>query len=145
MRNENGLEVDREALDKLLTNADLITIGFTLFPERLLIDTRTNDVDGQFAAMVEPVASVQERYLWLGKHRSSFGPPEGFAFFIWPHTVRGLLERDALKVLKERLDPPAREALEEALVVAAELERVAMMEAVRGSERWPAMWEKPAA
>ncbi|MEO8540576.1 MAG: hypothetical protein ABI577_12625 [bacterium] len=145
MRNENGLEVDREALDRLLGTSDLITIGFTLFPERLLIDTRSNKTDGQYAAMVEPVASVQERYLWLGKHRSSFGAPEGFAFFIWPHTVRGLIERDALAVLKTRLDPAAREALDEAIVVAVELERLAMIEAVKGSERWPAMWEKPAA
>lgn len=145
MRNENGLEVDREALDRLLETADLITIGFTLFPERLLVDTRTNATDGQFAAMVEPVASVQERYLWLGKHRSTFGAPEGFAFFIWPHTVRGLVERDALAVLKKRLDPEARTALEEAIAVALELERLAMQEAVKGSERWPAVWEKPAA
>ncbi len=145
MRNENGLTVDREALDKLLSTADLITIGFTLFPERLLVDTRSNATDGQFAAMVEPVASVQERYLWLGKHRSSFGAPEGFAFFIWPHTVRHLIERDALAPLKARLDPQAREALDEALQVALELERLAMLEAVKGSERWPAIWERPAA
>lgn len=145
MRNENGLTVDREALDKLLSTADLITIGFTLFPERLLVDTRSNATDGQFAAMVEPVASVQERYLWLGKHRSSFGAPEGFAFFIWPHTVRHLIERDALALLKARLDPQARDALDEALQVALELERLAMLEAVKGSERWPAIWERPAA
>lgn len=145
MRNENGLTVDREALDRLLSTGDLITIGFTLFPERLLVDTRSNATDGQFAAMVEPVASVQERYLWLGKHRSSFGAPEGFAFFIWPHTVRHLVERDALAPLKARLDAPARDALDEALQVALELERLAMLEAVKGSERWPAIWERPAA
>ena len=145
MRNENGLEVDREALDRLLSTADLITIGFTLFPERLLVDTRSNPTDGQFAAMVEPVASVQERYLWLGRHRSSFGAPEGFAFFIWPHTVRGLIERDGLRALKARLDPDAREKLDEALQVALELERLAMLEAVKGSERWPTIWERTAA
>lgn len=145
MRNENGLEVDREALDRLLSNADVITIGFTLFPERLLIDTRTNDHDGQFAAMVEPVASVQERYLWLGKHRASFRAPEGFAFFVWPHTIRGLIERDGLAALKPRLDPETRDRLDEALRVALELERLAMIEAVKGSERWPAIWERTAA
>ena len=145
MRNENGIQVDREALDKLLTTADLITIGFTLFPERLLIDTRSNDTDGQFAAMVEPVASVQERYLWLGKHRSGFGAPDGFAFFIWPHTVRGLFERDALAPLRSRLDHEAAAKLDEALQVALELERLAMLEAVKGSERWPAIWERSAA
>ncbi|MBK9344668.1 MAG: hypothetical protein IPN07_16895 [Dehalococcoidia bacterium] len=103
MRNENGIDIDIEALNKLLNTADLITIGFTLFPERLLVDTRSNDQERQFADMVEPVANIQERYVWLGKHRGSFGAPEGFAFFVWPQTVRGLIERDALAPLKARL------------------------------------------
>ncbi|MGE0602136.1 MAG: hypothetical protein AB7J35_16950 [Dehalococcoidia bacterium] len=145
MQTENGITIDEEALGKLLTNADIVTIGFTLFPERLLVDTRSNETDGQFADMVEPVGSVQERYMWLGKHRGSFGAPEGFGFFVWPQTVRGLIERDALAPLKARLEPEARQDLEVALATAAELERQAMKEAVRGSERWPAVWERNAA
>ncbi|MGE3074985.1 MAG: hypothetical protein AB7N24_02550 [Dehalococcoidia bacterium] len=145
MMTENGITIDEEALEKLLTNADIVTIGFTLFPERLLVDTRSNETDGQFADMVEPVGSVQERYMWLGKHRGSFGAPEGFGFFVWPLTVRGMIERDALAPLKARLDAEARQDLEVALATAAELERQAMIEAVRGSERWPAVWERNAA
>jgi len=145
MQTENGLQIDSEALNRLLQHSDLITIGFTLFPERLLVDTRSNDQQGQFAEMVAPVASVQERYLWLGKHRGSFGPPEGFAFFVWPHTVRYLIERDALAPLRERLSPEARESLDVAIATAAELERRAMQEIVRGSDRWPAVWERAAA
>ena len=145
MRNENGLTIDEEALARLLRESDLITIGFTLFPERMLVDTRSNDRDGQFIDMVEPVANVQERYMWLGKHRSSFGAPEGFAFFVWPHTVRGLIERDLLSTLKARLTPEGLADLEVALATAAELERQAMIEVVRGSERWPAVWERDAA
>ena len=145
MRNENGVDIDSEALERLLKAADLITIGFTLFPERLLIDTRSNERDGQFIDMVEPVASVQERYMWLGKHRGGFGAPEGFAFFIWPQTVRGMVERDALAALKPRLSAEALADLEVALATAVELERQAMQEAVRGSERWPAVWQRPAA
>ena len=141
MRTENGMQIDRDALERLLSVSDLITIGFTLFPERLLVDTRSNATEGQFADMVEPVANVQERYMWLGKHRSGFGAPEGFAFFVWPHTVRGLIERDALAPLKRRLTPEALADLEVAIATAAELERQAMIEAVRGSERWPAVWE----
>ena len=145
MRTENGNEIDREALERILTTSDLITIGFTLFPERLLVDTRSNESTGQFADMVEPVGSVEERYMWLGRHRSGFGAPQGFAFFVWPHTVRGLIERDALAPLKRRLTPEALADFELALATAAELERQAMIEAVRGSERWPAVWERNAA
>jgi hypothetical protein len=141
MRTENGIDIDLEAMGKLLTQGDLITIGFTLFPLRLLIDTRTNATDGQWVGLVEPVASVQERYLWLGRHRGSFGPPEAFSFFVWPQTVRGLIERDLLRALRRRLTPEAAAALDSALAHALELERQAILDAVRGTEAWPAIWK----
>jgi hypothetical protein len=141
MRTENGIPIDIEAMEKLLTQGDLITIGFTLFPLRLLVDTRTNDTDGQWVGLVEPVASVQERYLWLGRHRGSFGSPEAFSFFIWPETVRGLIDRDLLRALSHRLSPEACNALDTALNQALELERQAIIDAVRGTEAWPAIWQ----
>ena len=145
MITENGQDIDGEALERLLRTGDVITVGFTLFPERLLIDTRSNETDGQFAGMVEPVGSVQERYLWLGKHRRTFASPEAFAFFIWPHTVRNLIERDALAALKSRLAARTIDSLDRGLLGALALEREAMAEAIRGSERWAAVWERPAA
>lgn len=141
MRTENGLTLDMDAVTQLLEKSDVLTIGFTLFPERLLVDTRSNSQQGQFAEMVEPVSNVQERYMWLGKHRGSFGAPEGFAFFVWPHTIRGLVERDILAPLRARLSPEARESLDAALCEAAEAETRAIKEMIRGSEAWPALWQ----
>lgn len=141
MRTENGLTLDMDAVTQLLEKSDVLTIGFTLFPERLLVDTRSNSRQGQFAEMVEPVSNVQERYMWLGKHRGSFGAPEGFAFFVWPHTIRGLVERDILAPLRARLSPEARESLDAALREAAEAETRAIKEMIRGSEAWPALWQ----
>jgi hypothetical protein len=145
MRTENGMNADMAAIEKLLTEADLVTLGFTLFPQRLLADTRTNDRENEWVGLVAPVASVQERYLWLGKHRGSFGTPDGFAFFVWPHTVRNLVERDALAPLRARLSEEAAARLDAAIAQLLELERRAIVDAVRGSEQWPALWEAPAA
>jgi len=142
MRTENGIEIDLEALNQLLQRADVLTIGFTLFRERILIDTRANDRQGQLATMVEPVAAVQERYLWLGRHRGAFGAPEAFSFFVWPQTVRGLLDRQVLAPLRARLDNDAIAQLDLALDEAASHERKAMAAAVRGDETWPAIWER---
>ena len=141
MRTENGLTLDMAAVEKLLREGDVITIGFTLFPQRLLVDTRFNASDGQWVGLVEPVASVQERYLWLGKHRGSFGPPNGFAFFVWPQTVRYLVESGALAPLRARLTTQAAEELDTVIDEALEMERRAMLDAVRGAEHWPAIWE----
>ncbi|GMV86065.1 MAG: hypothetical protein AMXMBFR80_19200 [Dehalococcoidia bacterium] len=140
MRTENGITIDTAALEQLLSQADLVTIGFTLFPQRLLADTRSNATDGQWAGIVDPVASMQERYLWLGRNRGSFGPPQAFSFFTWPHTVRGMVERDVLRPLRRRLGPEADADLERALEQALELERRAIADAVRGTEAWPTLW-----
>lgn len=142
MRTENGIDIDIAALEQVLTKADVLTIGFALFPQRLLIDTRSNESQGQLVTMVEPVGSVQERYLWLGKHRGAFGSPEAFSFFVWPQTVGGLRERDVLATLRARLESEAVTALEVGLDGAAALERETMQQAVRGSETWPSLWER---
>jgi hypothetical protein len=142
MRSENGTKVDLEALNDLLRRTDVLTIGFTLFRERILVDTRTNDRQGQLVTMAEPVGSVQERYLWLGRHRGAFGAPEAFSFFVWPHTVRDLLDRNILAELVARLDADAAEQLTLALDEAASLERQAIAAAVRGDESYPALWQR---
>lgn len=141
MRTENGIDVDIQAIERILAEGDLITIGFSLFPLRLLVDTRENEHDGQWAGIVEPVASVQERYLWLGKHRGSFGPPRAFAFFVWPKTVRNLIERGTLAILRARLRGQALPQFDHAIEQLLALERQAMRDAVRGSRAWPAIWE----
>ncbi|WP_322819594.1 hypothetical protein [Tepidiforma sp.] len=141
MRTENGIDVDIQAIERILAEGDLITIGFSLFPLRLLVDTRENEHDGQWAGIVEPVASVQERYLWLGKHRGSFGPPRAFAFFVWPKTVRNLVERGTLAILRARLRGETLHQFDHAIEQLLELERQAMRDAVRGSRAWPAIWE----
>ncbi|MBI2766605.1 MAG: hypothetical protein HYX53_11935 [Chloroflexi bacterium] len=146
---ENGLGLDMDAVNEVLRKGDLVTVGFTTFPERLLIDTRSNSSEGPLVAIVAPVATVQERYLWLGKHRGSFGSPEAFTFFVWPHTVRHLVEIDALAPIRERLAAVSREAevaMAATLNRLLEIEHAAMIGAVTGDgEAWVTVWERPAA
>ncbi len=145
MLTENGIDVDVAALNELLQKADVLTIGFTLFPERILVDVRSSEQQGNLATMVEPVTSVQERYLWLGRHRGAFGAPQAFSFFVWPHTVKSLIARDLLAPLMARLDPDAARQLDTALREALRLERAAMVKAVTGDESWPAIWARSGA
>ena len=76
MYTENGLLVDLAEVEKVVDLCDVFTIIFRLFPERLLVDGRTSPQEGPLVALVEPVATVEERYHWLGRERPSFGPPE---------------------------------------------------------------------
>jgi hypothetical protein len=147
MFTENGLTVDRAALDDVLRRADLLTIGFTTFAERLLIDVRANGQAGPLVTIVAPVATVQDRYAWLGQHRGTFGPPEAFSFFIWPHTVRMLVARDILAIMRDRLgaeSEAAAVALDAVLRKLLATEREAMRGAIRGGDAFQTLWERVA-
>ncbi|MGE5594676.1 MAG: hypothetical protein ACM3S1_01425 [Hyphomicrobiales bacterium] len=144
MLTENGLSLDPEAVRQVLESADLITIGFTTFPERLLIDTRTVPDEGPLVAIVAPVGSVQERYLWLGQHRGKFGAPKGFSFFVWPQSVRGMIERHVLEPVRLRLratSSDGEEMLDRALERLRELDAAATENAIRGGEGWVTVWQ----
>ena len=148
MFTENGIEIDPERVHQVLTQADVLTIAFALFPERVLFGTRTNGTDGPLIAIVEPVTSVQERYLWLGKYRGGFGAPEAFSFFAWPHTVRGLIERDILAPLRERLvaaSPDAAAVFDEVMARLRRRELFAIKGAILGEDPWRTLWERAAA
>lgn len=139
---DNGLDVNIEAVNQVLNQGDVITIGFTTFPQRLLVDVRANEHQGSFAGVVAPVATVQERYHWLGRYRGTFGAPEAFTFFVWPLSVRTLVERDVLAPLRGRLDAQGKEALDAALQELLALERDAFRAAIRGDEPWRPLWER---
>lgn len=147
MRTENGRRVDLEALNELLTTADVLTIGFTLFPARMLVDTRTQGEEGPLVAIVAPVATVEDRYLWLGKHRGSFGAPQGFSFFIWPHMVRTLIATDALAPLRARLEQSSNGAagvLDSVLQKIQAYENESIVAAIKGEDPWRSVWERAA-
>ena len=148
MQNENGLEIDFDAIREVLEKVDVLTIGFTTFPERMLVDARSSQWEGPLVAIVGPVATVQERYQWLGQHRGTFGAPDGFTFFVWPQSVRSLVANDVLGPLRRRLasvSNGADAALEETLRRLLAIEREAVREAIRGGEGWQTVWERVAA
>ncbi len=145
MFTENGIEIDPERVNEVLRSADVLTIAFPLFPERLLFDTRTHGEAGPMVAIVDPVASVQDRYHWLGQHRGDFGAPEAFSFFAWPHTIRSMLERDILGAMRERLvesSPGIITSFNDALARLRRRELEAIGGAIRGDDPWRALWER---
>lgn len=144
MLSEHGTNVDRDAVEEVLSKADVLVIGFTLFPQRLLIDTRTSHETGPLVEVVEPLRGVQERFHWLGKHRGMFGIPEAFSFFAWPQTVRTMEERDVLATMRDRLEASwagSGEQLDHALAELHEMEREAFRQAVAGDGAWKTLWQ----
>jgi hypothetical protein len=143
---ENGLMIDLEEVRKVVETCDVFTMGFRLFPERLIIDTRVNDQDGPVVEVVEPVSTVEERFFWLGQRRPSFGVPHQFTFFVWPHSIGYLEESGLLQDIRNRVGasdevggPPRQ--LAQAMGRLLALEQRATFDAIHGRNHHT-LWER---
>ncbi|MDE3094700.1 MAG: hypothetical protein KGK07_01700 [Chloroflexota bacterium] len=143
MHTENGLLVDIGEIRHIIKDADVFTIGFRLFPERVVIDTRHDEREMPMVAIVDPVASVQERFFWLGQHRPSLGMPKQFMFFFWPHSIGYLEESGVWALVRERVLAShfdgAPETCDAALRDLLERERAATLDAITGA-RHQTLW-----
>jgi hypothetical protein len=136
--------IDLEELRKVVDSCDVFTMGFRLFPERLIVDTRENDQDGPMIEVVEPVSTVEERFFWLGQRRPSFGVPQQFTFFIWPHSIRYLTECGLMERIRQRLGHAGHDLsaqVDQALGRLQRLEDQATFEAITG-RNYHTMWER---
>lgn len=143
MFTENGLLIDLDEVGKVVEGCDVFTIGFRIFPQRLIIDSRETDDTGPMVEVVEPVASVEERFHWLGRRRPNFGVPEKFSFFVWPHSLEFLESCGLIERIQGRLRagerPEVAKMVEAALAELRRLERVAVRQALVG-EGYQALW-----
>jgi hypothetical protein len=143
MSMEHGALVDIGEIRNIVANADVFAVGFRLFPERLLVDTRSDRNELPMVAIVDPVETVQERFFWLGQHRPTLGMPQSFMFFFWPHSVRYLEESGLWQEIRARIEgrgfAGAVETCEAALQDLLIRERAATIDAISG-QRYRTLW-----
>jgi hypothetical protein len=144
MQGENGLLIDLRQVGDTIPRADVFAVGFPGFEERLLVDTRSNHEARPLVRVVAPLGSVQERYTWLARERPSFGPPENFVFFVWPHSIGYFVESGLWQLVLDLVDACDDSDVErqcnDAFDHLSTLERNALMSALRGSNHvslWP--------
>lgn len=143
MFTENGVLIDLEEVAKVVDTCDVFTVGFRMFLERVIIDTRETEDVGPLMRVVEPVATVEERFHWLGRERSAFPAPERFAFFVWPHSLEFFESSGLGQRIGDRLRAPERPEVarmaDEALEELRRLERQAVQQALAG-EGYRSLW-----
>ena len=143
MFTENGVLIDLEEAGKVVDGCDVFTIGFRMFSQRVIVDTRETEEVGPLVRVVEPVDSVEERFHWLGRERPALGVPERFAFFLWPHSLEFLESSGLPQRLRDRLRAPERpevaQMADEALGELRRLERGAVQQALSG-EGYHTLW-----
>ena len=138
MYTENGPAIDLPEVLDVIRTSDVFGVGFRMSPERLLVDTRSSDVDGPFIGVVEPVNSIEERMFWLGQHRPRFGMPQRFAFLFWPHSTRHFVDTGVWDAIREELAESGHASAvaqtERALADLRQLEREATIDAITGDQ-----------
>lgn len=143
MFTENGVLIDLEEVAKVVDSCDVFTIGFRMFPQRLIIDTRETDDVGPLVQVVEPVASVEERFHWLGRERPMFGVPQQFSFFVWPHSLEFLEASGLAQHVHDRVRsaerPDVKRMVDDCLRDLKRLERKAIHQALSG-EGYHSLW-----
>lgn len=135
--------IDLEELHKVVDNCDVFTIGFRLYNERLIVDTRSDDKDGPMLEVVDPVSTVEERFFWLGQRRPSFGVPERFTFFVWPHSIGYLEESGLMDRVRHRfapMDADLGKQVSRVIWKLHQLERQATADAITGAN-YHTLWE----
>jgi hypothetical protein len=141
MHGENGQIVDVTEVREAIARADVLVVGFRTFPERLLIDSRSDEAVPPMARVVEPLRGVEERMHWLGRARPQFGLPERFTFFVWPHSVRFLEETGVANQFFTSVGAgEGAEQLAGALDELLRLERAARRQAIAG-DTWRSLWD----
>jgi hypothetical protein len=147
MYTENGLIADLDEVRTVIAEADVFGIGFRVFAERLLVDSRTNPQDGPFIGVVAPLSGVQERMFWLGQQRPRFGMPRRFAFFFWPNSLRFVEETGIWQAVRDRVlasgHPGAEADTARAIADLRRLEYAAIVDAVSG-ENHRTLWQSEA-
>jgi hypothetical protein len=140
---ENGVLIDLEEVGKVVDASDVFTIGFRMFPQRVIIDTRDTGEVGPMVQVVEPVDSVEERFHWLGRERSTLGVPERFAFFVWPHSLEFFESSGLPQRVRDRLRaserPQVSQMADEVLEELRRLEGEAVQQALSG-EGYHTLW-----
>jgi hypothetical protein len=123
--------------------ADVIALYFPLLRKTLLMDTRSNKVDGPMIRVVPMANTPEERFQSLQKMRPRFGRPDSITIIPWPKYVSTLVELSIWDhIVRRYADTGYPEVVRECERCYAELSRLEgdeVLRAIRG-ENYETIW-----
>lgn len=139
--------LDIEEVTKVIESADVLVVRFAIVDKRLLIDTRTNEQEGPFIAVVPKAGSIEERFKALKRLRPRFALPEKIMSFMWPRHMETFRNSGLWSRIEQRLVTLGGDDLtQRCSEVFEELireEKLEVLAAIRGGEGYQSLWERP--
>ncbi len=139
-----GLDMDEVA--RVIDNADVLVVRFAILEKRLLVDTRTTEMEGPMIAIVPKAGSVEERFKSLKKLRPRFPLPDKIMSFMWPRHIdtfrnSGLAQRIEARLVALGGNDMAGKVTR-ALDDLAREERAEVISAITGAEGYQTLWQR---
>jgi hypothetical protein len=142
MDNDYALDIDQ--IIRTIESAEVVTFRFMLLEKRLLIDNRTNEIDGPMARLVNRVGSSEERFRSIRRMRPRFKLPEKLTAIWWPKYIRTLESSGVWDAVVRRMEysgfPNALQECETVLRELYEMERKEIRGAITGGDGFQTVW-----
>ncbi len=143
---DSDFGIDLNDVFHVIDTAEVVVVRFSLIEQRLLVDTRQNDVDSPLVKLVARVTSAEERFKHLKQLRPRFEPPDKILSFLWPRRVETLIEAGVWQRLIDRMvstswsdaEATCARVFRELL----EAERAEVFAAITGGEHYQSIWER---
>ncbi|MBI4299588.1 MAG: hypothetical protein HY677_00500 [Chloroflexi bacterium] len=139
--------IDIGEIKKSIDVAEVVALYFPLLRKTLIVDPRHNAVDGPMIKVVAMAKSPHDRFRSLRKLRPRFGSPETITVIPWTRYVESLKRLGVWQMIQERLQQASQASIvapcDKAYNELARLERKETIEAIRGSDRYETLWQRP--
>ena len=143
---DSDFRFDVGEVNRSIDAAEVIALYFPLLRKTLLMDFRTNDLDGALIRVVPMANTPEERFQSLLKMRPRFGRPESITIIPWVKYARSLVDMGIWEHVVRRLaDSGSPEAVRDSERSYQELERLERREIRRAltGENYETIWGKP--
>lgn len=141
---DNDFLLNYDEILRTVETADVITFRFVIVHQRLLIDNRTNEIDGPLIKVVPRAQSAEERFRSLKQLRPRFRVPDKISAIWWPKYVRTLRTQGVWDTLVRRMEasgfPQVAKECEDVYHQLLRLEAQEIRNAVLG-DGYQALWE----
>lgn len=145
---DSDFRVDISEVQHTIDLADIIALYFPLLRKTLLMDTRSNAVDGPMIKVVPMASSPEERFRELVRLRPRFAKPESVTIIPWPKYVGSLVRLEVWDhIVRRFLDLGPREIVRQCEACLDELyeaERQELRHAISG-ENYETLWDRTGA
>ena len=140
---DSDYRIDVSEVNRNIDVADVIALYFPLLRKTLLMDMRTNDIDGPMIKVVPMANTPEERFQSLLKMRPRFGRPESITIIPWPKYATSLVDLGIWdRIVRRYADTGSPASVRECERCHAELvklEREELHRAITG-EQYETLW-----